>query len=107
MGDDFAQAVRPRQIYRAFVEYWLLSSGSPHDNHAIAARLAHVDPDPIRVHLQTLQIVGETARRQASVLAVSSTLADLGWFLFASCVLVVLMAELGNGFPGRKGGTPT
>jgi hypothetical protein len=54
-----------------------------------------------------LQIIGETARRQASVLAVSSTLADLGWFLFASCVLVVLMAELGNGFPGRKGGTPT
>jgi MFS transporter, DHA2 family, multidrug resistance protein len=71
----------------------------------IAARLAHVDPDPIRVHLQALQIVGETARRQASVLAVSSTLADLGWFLFASCVIVVLMAELGNGFPGRKGGT--
>ena len=30
-------------------------------------------------------------------------LADLGWFLFASCVLVVLMTELGNGFPGRKG----
>src|SRR5260370_24219467 len=69
----------------------------------IAARLAHVDPDPIRVHSQALQIVGETARRQASVLAVSSTLPDLGWFLFSSCVLVVLMRGLGDDFPWRKG----
>src|SRR5260370_38579082 len=40
----------------------------------IAARLPPVDPDPIRVHFQTLQIVGETARRQASVLAALRTL---------------------------------
>jgi MFS transporter, DHA2 family, multidrug resistance protein len=70
----------------------------------ISTRLAHVDPDTIRVHLGALQVFGETARRQASVLAVSTTLADLGWYLFASCALVVLMAELGSGFPGKRSG---
>src|SRR5260370_36663077 len=39
----------------------------------IAARLAHVAPEPIPVPLQALQIVGEIARRQASGLAVSTT----------------------------------
>jgi hypothetical protein len=55
----------------------------------------------MRVHLQVLQIVAETARRQATVLGVSDTLSDLGWILFASCALAILMANLGNGRPAR------
>jgi DHA2 family multidrug resistance protein len=68
---------------------------------AIASHIAHADPDTMRAHLQAVQIVAEAARRQASVLAVSDTLADLGWLLVASCVLVILMAELGSGHPER------
>jgi hypothetical protein len=57
------------------------------------------------VHLQALQIVAETARRQAMVLGVSDTLSDLGWILFASGVLAILMAKLGNGRPEQPSGT--
>jgi DHA2 family multidrug resistance protein len=67
---------------------------------AIAAHIAHASTDPSHLHLQALQIVAEAARRQASVLAVSDTLADLSWLLFGSCILVILMAELGRGHPG-------
>jgi DHA2 family multidrug resistance protein len=68
----------------------------------IANHVAHVGTDSASAHLQALQIVTEAARRQASVLAVSDTLANLGWLLFASCVVVILMAELGNGHPDRR-----
>jgi DHA2 family multidrug resistance protein len=68
---------------------------------AIAAHIAHADPHPMRAHLQAVQIVAEAARHQAAVLAISDTLADLGWLLFASCVLVIIMAELGSGHPTR------
>jgi 4-hydroxybenzoate polyprenyltransferase len=37
--------------------------------------------------------------------AVSDTLADLGWLLFASCILAILMADLGNGHPERRAAT--
>jgi hypothetical protein len=59
----------------------------------------------MRVHLQALQIVAETARRQATVLGVSDTFSDLGWILFASCALAILMAKLGNGRPEQPSGT--
>jgi hypothetical protein len=36
---------------------------------------------------------------------VSDTLSDLGWILFASCALAILMAKLGNGRPEQPSGT--
>jgi DHA2 family multidrug resistance protein len=71
----------------------------------ILGHIVHADTDPVRLHLQALQIVAAAARRQASVLAVSDTLAHLGWLLFASCVLAILMAALGNGHPERRART--
>jgi MFS transporter, DHA2 family, multidrug resistance protein len=71
----------------------------------ILGHIVHADTDPVRGHLQALQIVAAAARRQASVLAVSDTLAHLGWLLFASCVLAILMAALGNGHPERRART--
>jgi DHA2 family multidrug resistance protein len=72
---------------------------------AIAAHIAHAGTDPARLHMQALQLIADAARRQSSVLAVSDTLADLGWVLFASCILAVLMAELGSGHPERRAQT--
>jgi DHA2 family multidrug resistance protein len=69
---------------------------------SIAAHIARAGSDPAHTHLQALQLVAEVARRQASVLAVSATLADLGWILFASCTVAILMATLGNGHPERR-----
>ena len=46
---------------------------------------------------QAVQIIAGAARRQAAVLGISDTFATLGWLLFASCLLVVLMAEFGSG----------
>ena len=81
----------------------------PHGHETILATIAahagHASADPMRVHLQALQIVAETARRQATVLGVSDTLSDLGWILFASCALAILMAKLGNGRPEQLSGT--
>jgi DHA2 family multidrug resistance protein len=72
---------------------------------AIAAHIAHVGTDPARLHMQALQLIADVARRQSFVLAVSDTLADLGWVLFASCILAILMAELGSGHPERRAQT--
>lgn len=81
----------------------------PHGHETILATIAahadHASADPMRVHLQALQIVAETARRQATVLGVSDTFSDLGWILFASCALAILMAKLGNGRPEQPSGT--
>lgn len=63
----------------------------------LAARMAHTTSDPVGARAQALQIIANAAHRQAAVLGVSSTLSALGWLLFASCLLVVLMAEFGAG----------
>jgi DHA2 family multidrug resistance protein len=69
---------------------------------AVAARMAHYTPDPTFARAQAVQIVASEARRQAAVLGVSATLSSLGWLLFASCILFVLMAEFGSRKPLRS-----
>jgi len=64
---------------------------------AIAGRMAHMTSDPGLARAQAVQVVASAARRQAAVLGAASTLATLAWMLFASCLLVVLMAEFGWG----------
>jgi MFS transporter, DHA2 family, multidrug resistance protein len=63
----------------------------------LAARTAHTTSDPMLARAQAVQIVATAARRQADVLGISDTLSILGWLLFASCLLVILMAEFGHG----------
>lgn len=55
------------------------------------------DPDPLRAKAEAVQVLAGTVRRQAAVLGISDTLATLGWMLFASCILIILMAEFGWG----------
>jgi len=62
---------------------------------ALSARTARATSDPASAHAQAVQIIASETHRQATVLGVSSTLSALGWLLFASCLLVVLMAEAG------------
>jgi DHA2 family multidrug resistance protein len=64
---------------------------------ALAAHMAHIDPDPLRAHARAVQVIANAARRQAAVLGISDTLATLGWLLFASCLLVIVKAEFGWG----------
>lgn len=64
---------------------------------SLAVRMAHTTADPMFARAQSLQLVASAARRQAAVLGISDTLCALGWLLFASCLLVVLMAEFGSG----------
>lgn len=64
---------------------------------SITGRMAHLTSDPRLAHAQAVQVVANAARRQAAVLGAASVLATLGWLLFASCILVVLMAEFGWG----------
>ncbi|HTV98282.1 MAG TPA: MFS transporter [Steroidobacteraceae bacterium] len=64
---------------------------------SLAARMAHITSDAMLARAQALQIVAGAARRQAAVLGISDTLLVLGWLLFASCLIVVLMAEFGWG----------
>jgi DHA2 family multidrug resistance protein len=64
---------------------------------ALAARMAHTASDPLLARAQAVQVVAGAARRQAAVLGVSHTFAALGWLLFASCLLLVLMGEFGSG----------
>jgi MFS transporter, DHA2 family, multidrug resistance protein len=64
---------------------------------ALTARMARIDPDPLRAHAQAMQVAANAARRQATVLGISETLATLGWLLFASCFLIIVMAEFGRG----------
>jgi DHA2 family multidrug resistance protein len=63
----------------------------------LTARMADIDPDPLRAHAQAVQVVANAARRQAAVLGISDTLASLGWLLFGSCLLIIVMAEFGSG----------
>jgi DHA2 family multidrug resistance protein len=64
---------------------------------SLAARMAQTTPDPMSARAQAVQMVAGAAHRQAAVLGISSTMSDLGWMLFASCLLIVLMAEFGAG----------
>jgi DHA2 family multidrug resistance protein len=63
----------------------------------LAARTAHLTSDPMLARGQALQVVARAARRQAAVLGISDTLSALAWLLFASCILVIVMAEFGHG----------
>lgn len=64
---------------------------------AIDGRMAHLTSDPRLAHAQAVQVAANAARRQAAVLGATDALATLAWLLFASCILVVLMAEFGWG----------
>ena len=80
----------------------LINTGFYHDGRgasltSLAARMAHATSDHMFARAQSLQIIASAARRQAAVLGISDTLSALGWLLFASCLLVVLMAEFGAG----------
>jgi len=74
---------------------------------SLAARMAQTTSDPMSAQAQAVQIIANAAHRQAVVLGVSSTLSALGWLLFASCLLVVLMAEFGAGRDLRPPPLPT
>jgi MFS transporter, DHA2 family, multidrug resistance protein len=63
----------------------------------LVAHMAHTTSDPTSARAQAVQVVASAARRQAAVLGIADTFAALGWLLFASCLLVVLMAEFGSG----------
>jgi MFS transporter, DHA2 family, multidrug resistance protein len=71
---------------------------------SLAAHMAHTTSDPLSVRAQAIQTMASAAHRQAAVLGISSTLGTLGWLLFASCLLVVLMAEFGSGHVPRPAG---
>lgn len=64
---------------------------------SLAARMAHTTADPLTARAQAIKIIATAAHRQAAVLGISATLSALGWLLFGSCLLVVLMAEFGSG----------
>jgi MFS transporter, DHA2 family, multidrug resistance protein len=64
---------------------------------SLAARMAHTTADSALVQAQAVQVVAGAARRQAAVLGTADTFSALGWLLFASCLLVVLMTEFGSG----------
>jgi DHA2 family multidrug resistance protein len=63
----------------------------------LAAHLAHTTADPALARAQAAQVLASAAHRQGAALGISATLASLGWLLFASCLIVVLMAEFGHG----------
>jgi DHA2 family multidrug resistance protein len=63
----------------------------------LAARMAHTTPDPMAARAQAVQMIAGAAHRQAAVLGISATMVALGWLLFASCLIIVLMAEFGTG----------
>ena len=90
----------------------LTNTGFYHDGRgtslaSLAARMAHTTSDPMFARAQAVQTIASAAHRQAAVLGISSTLSALGWLLFASCLLVVLMAEFGSGkAPRPPGDTP-
>jgi MFS transporter, DHA2 family, multidrug resistance protein len=67
---------------------------------SLARLAAHMTPttvDPKSAQAQAAGVIAGAAHRQAAVLGVSATLSTLGWLLFASCLLVLLMAEFGTG----------
>jgi DHA2 family multidrug resistance protein len=75
--------------------------GRGHSLASLTARMAEGTADPASARAQAVQMVAGAAHRQAAVLGISSTMSDLGWLLFASCVLIVLMAEFGAGTAAR------
>ena len=80
----------------------LVNTGFYHDGQGtsladLASRMAHTTSDLMLARAQAVQIVASAARRQAAVLGIADTLSALGWLLFASCLLAVLMAEFGRG----------
>jgi MFS transporter, DHA2 family, multidrug resistance protein len=84
----------------------LTNTGLYHDGRGtslatLAAHAAHITSDSTFARSQAVQVVASAARRQAAVLGISDTLSTLGWLLFASCLLIVLMAEFGSGNPLR------
>jgi DHA2 family multidrug resistance protein len=64
---------------------------------SLTARMAHTTSDPMLARARAVQVIAGAAGRQAAVLGVSDTLLALGWLLFASCLLALLMAEFGWG----------
>lgn len=64
---------------------------------SLAVRMAHTTSDPMLARAQAVQIAASAAHRQGAALGVCDTLSSLGWLLFASCLIVVLMAEFGHG----------
>lgn len=64
---------------------------------SLAGRMAHATADSMFARAQAVQVVASAARRQAAVLGISDTFYALGWLLFASSVLVLLMSEFGSG----------
>jgi DHA2 family multidrug resistance protein len=64
---------------------------------SLAGRMARTTTDPGLARAQAAQLLAAAARRQAAVLGATATIATLAWLLFASCILVVLMAEFGWG----------
>jgi DHA2 family multidrug resistance protein len=69
----------------------------------LTAHMRHTTPDPQSARAQAIQVIAGAAHREAAVLGIASTLSALGWLLFASCLLVVLMAEFGSGHVPRPG----
>ncbi len=63
----------------------------------LSARIAQFESDPFRARAEAVAVLANAARRQAAALGVSAALAALGTFLFLSCLMVLLMAELGWG----------
>jgi MFS transporter, DHA2 family, multidrug resistance protein len=70
---------------------------------SLAARIAESTPDRIAAHAGAIEIIANAAHREGAVLGIASTLSALGWLLFASCLLIVLMAEFGAGKDLRAG----
>jgi DHA2 family multidrug resistance protein len=85
----------------------LYPSGRGTSLATLAAHTAHFTSDPLLARSQAVQIVARAARRQAAALGVSDTLSTLGWLLFASCILVIMMAEFGHGRSLSNRDTPT
>jgi DHA2 family multidrug resistance protein len=75
----------------------LYQAGSGSTLTNLATRMAHTTPDPLAARAQAVQMIAGAAHRQAAVLGISATLEALGWLLFASCLIIVLMAEFGTG----------
>ena len=107
LGDHFAAAEQSGKFGELLSNTGFYPDGRGTSLASLAARMAHTTSDPMFARAQAVQIIAGAARRQAAVLGISDTLAALGWLLFASCLLVVLMAEFGSGRgPSTAGDTP-
>jgi len=71
----------------------------------VALLLSRARPLAIAIYASLTTIGAQLAACIDAWSAVSDTLADLGWLLFASCILAILMADLGNGHPERRAAT--